>query len=116
MTGERSGMLKFSPFFSQNTHYYFTGKTGAQLGDISLNRGATHFQLVLSNLFYYKYICAHLSKIPSCAPEDGWANCLKQGQLTQHQTRQIQGIGNWESSLLMGKEKKEKYRSTIVQF
>ena len=35
-----------------------------------LNRGATHFQLVLFNPpFYHKYTCAPpLSKLPSCAP------------------------------------------------
>ena len=36
--------------------------------DMSLNRGATHFTHVLSHPIYYKYTCAPLSKLLSCAP------------------------------------------------
>ena len=39
--------------------------------DMSLNRGASHFTLglrPLSRPSFYKYTCAPLSKLPSCAP------------------------------------------------
>ena len=36
--------------------------------DMSLNRGATHFTLVLSHPSYFKYTCTPLSKLLSCAP------------------------------------------------
>ena len=61
----------------------FVLMTGAQLGwgappafhtlakEMSLNRGVRHFTLghILCHPFYYKYTCAPLSKLTSCAPD-----------------------------------------------
>ena len=48
---------------------------------MSLNRGATHFTLglrpcIISHPSYYKYTCAPLSKLPSCAPDQDTAHLL----------------------------------------